>query len=251
MRSILFVALGTFFLLSGCSKKDDISPNLAEQQKINEDILKSNQDALDKINQKAKEIAVKQKEIHDALNKLETKKQDLSARESKLNVYAKELAKREENVKKLLAEQTKLAEDMKNQNAAAENRSAADNKRTLFLDELAADWAKAAQNSPHLPEILETEREKELDDAISNNQSDAEIKAIYHKYFDMAGTLWYNNIMNYLQENDVIRIQSDAEFEKTARQSVQKFLQQNTAPDDFDKIENNYKEFQAAKKHEK
>ncbi|MGD0652772.1 MAG: hypothetical protein ABSA16_00375 [Thermoguttaceae bacterium] len=251
MRSFLFVALGTSILMSGCSKNDDISPKVLEQQKLNEDILKRNQDTLDKINQKAKEIAKKEKEARDALNKIEVKKKELTARENKLNEYAKDLSKREENVKKLLEDEMKLADDIKKQNAIAETRSELDKKRTLFLDELAVDWAKAAQRNPHLPEALETELDKELDDAIAKNQSNSSIRAIYNKYYEMAGTLWYNNIKTYLQQNDLIHINSDEEFEKTAKESVEKFMRLNTSRDDFLEIEKRYIELLSAKKQDK
>jgi hypothetical protein len=250
MRSFLFVAIGTAILMPGCSKNDDIPPKVFEQQRLNEIISKRNQDTLDKIIQKEKEIARRQKEVRDALNKIEIKKKELTARENKLNEYAKDLSKREDNVKKLLKEEIKLADDIKKQNAIAENRSELDKKRALFLDQLAADWAKAAQNNPHLPETLETELEKELDVALSQNQSDSDIRAIYNKYYEMAGTLWYNNIKNYLQQNDVIHIKSDEEFEKTAKEAVEKFMQFNTSPDDFAEIEKRYIDLQSAKKQE-
>jgi activator of 2-hydroxyglutaryl-CoA dehydratase len=131
------------------------------------------------------------------------------------------------------------------------SRSELDNKRTLFLEELAVDWAKAAQRNPHLPEALETELDKELDDAIAKNQSNSSIRAIYNKYYELAGTLWYNNIKNYLQQNDVIHINSDEEFEKTAKESVEKFMQLNTSRDDFLEIEKRYIDLQSAKKQEK
>jgi chromosome segregation ATPase len=233
--------MGIAILMPGCSKNDDIPPKVLEQQRLNEIISKRNQDTLDKINQKEKEIARRQKEVRDALNKIEVKKKELTARENKLNEYAKDLSKREDSVKKLLEEEIKLANDIK-------NRSELDKKRALLLEELAVDWAKAAQNNPHLPETLETELEKELDVALSQNQSDSDIRAIYNKYYEMAGTLWYNNINNYLQQNDVIHIKSDEEFEKTAKEAVEKFMQFNTSPDDFAEIEKRYIDLQSAKK---
>ncbi|MGD0519019.1 MAG: hypothetical protein ABSA26_15905 [Thermoguttaceae bacterium] len=244
MRSFLFVAMGTAILMSGCSNNDEISRKLLEQQKLNETLLKQNQDINNKINRNNEEMARKQKEVRDALIKIESKNKELTARENKLKEYAKELSKREDNVKKLLEEEIKLANDIK-------SRSELDSKRALFLEELAVDWAKAAQRNPHLPEALETELEKEIDDAIAKNQSNSDIRAIYNKYYDMAGTLWYNNIKNYLQQNDVIHIKSDEEFEKTAKEAVEKFMQFNTSPDDFPKIEKRYIELQSAKKQEK
>jgi hypothetical protein len=234
MRSFVLVALGLTFLMSGCSNSDDMAQKALEQQRINIDTLKLNQDKLDKINKKQLEMAKKEKDIQDALQKLESRK--------------KELAKKEIDIKKLIEEEKKLSADIKENNEIAERYSEIAKKRASFLEELTMDWSKAAQSSLHLPGELDAELEKELDIAISQNRSSSETRAIYNKYYDLARTLWFNNINNYLQQNDVINIKSDDDFEKTAKETVEKFIKINTSEDDFDKIEKTYQKIQSDKK---
>ena len=99
-----------------------------------------------------------------------------------------------------------------------------------------------------MPGQLDAELEKELDAALSQNKSDSEVRAIYNKYYDMAKTIWYNNAQYYLQQNDVIQIKSDEEFENTAKESVEKFIKTNTSPDDFEIIEKSHLKILSEKK---
>jgi hypothetical protein len=247
MRMLILTAMGISQLLSGCSNNDDLNQKVIEQQKIIEN-LKHNQITLDKMNLKERGIAKREKEIRDSLVKIEAKKKELSALENKLDDYSKELAKRETNVKELLEEEKKAAEDAAKQNEIAEKRSEMAVKRARFLDELARDWAKAAQSGLHLPEELEAELEKELDIAFSQNKGNAYNAAIYNKYNEMERTLWYNNIQDYLQQNNVINMKSDEDFEATAKQLVERFVKNNTSPDDFDKILKGYLKIRSEKK---
>jgi hypothetical protein len=234
MRSFLSVAVGLFILMSGCSNNDDMAQKLIEQQKLNLDTLKFNQDKLEKINQREKEIARREKEVQDSLKLIESKK--------------KELANKETEIKKLIEENKKLSDEIKENNELAEKNSELVKKRAPFLEELASDWAKATLSAPHMPGELDTELEKELDAALSQNKSDSEIRAIYNKYYDMAKTIWYNNIQYYLQQNDVMHIKSDEEFENTAKESAEKFIKTNTSPDDFEIIEKSHLKILAEKK---
>jgi hypothetical protein len=247
MRMLFLVAMGISILMSGCSTNDDLNQKVIDQQKVI-DTLKHNQITLENINQKEKGIAKREKEIRDSLNKIEFKKKELSALENKLNEYSKELAKREANVKELLEEEKKAADDIIKQNEIAEKRSEMVVKRAMFLEELARDWAKAAQSGLHLPEELEIELEKELDIAFSQNKGNAYNAAIYNKYNEMERTLWYNNIQVYLQQNNVINIKSDEEFETTAKELVERFIKSNTSPDDYDKIQKGYLKIKSEKK---
>jgi hypothetical protein len=234
MRSFVLAAIGISILMSGCSNNDDISQKALEQQRINIDTLKLNQDTLEKINKKEMELTKREREFQDSLQKLESKK--------------KELSKKENDIKKLIEENKKLSADIKENNELAERYSEVAKKRASFLEELTMDWANAAQSTLHLPGELDTELEKELDNAISQNKSSSETRAIYNKYYELARTIWYNNLKNYLQQNDVINIKSDEEFEKTAKESVERFIKINTSEDDFDKIEKTYLKIQSDKK---
>jgi hypothetical protein len=226
MRSFLSVAMGLSILLSGCSNNDDMAQKLIDQQKLNLDTLKLNQEKLEKINQREKEIARREKDVQDSLKLIEAKR--------------RELANKESEIKKLMEEEKKLSAEIKENNEIAERTSELVKKRAPFLDELAADWAKAALRAPHMPGELDAELEKELDAALSQNKSDAEIRAIYNKYYDMAKTIWYNNIQYYLQQNDVIHIKTDEEFENAAKEAAEKFIKTNTSPDDFEIIEKSH-----------
>ncbi len=234
MRFFLLVALGIFILLSGCSGNDDTAQKLLEQQKLNLDTLKFKQDTLKKINLKEQEVARREKELQISLKVLESRK--------------KELSQKEADVRKLIEEEKKLSAEIKENKENAERYLALVQKRVSFLNELTTDWAKAAISAPHMPGELDAELEKELDAAISQNKSNSEIRAIYEKYYEMARTIWYNNIQYYLQQNDVINIKSDEEFENTAKQSVEKFVKTNTSPDDFEVIEKSYLKIQSDKK---
>jgi hypothetical protein len=248
MRILPFVILGYSVLMFGCTdNNDDLKQQVIDQQKIIEN-LKHNQISLENINQKEKGIAKREKEIRDSLNKIEAKKKELAALESKLNDYSKELATRETNVKELLEQEKKAAEDAIKQNEIAEKRSETAVKRTLYLEELSRDWAKAAQSGLHLPEALEIELEKELDVAFSQNKGNAYTASIYNKYNEMERTLWYNNIQAYLQQNDVINIKSDVEFESTANDLVERFVKNNTSSDDYDKIQKGYLKIKSERK---
>ncbi len=99
-----------------------------------------------------------------------------------------------------------------------------------------------------MPGELDAELEKELDAAISQNKSNSEVRAIYEKYYEMARTIWFNNIQYYLQQNDVIQIKSEEEFENTAKESAERFIKTNTSPDDFGIIEKSHLKIQADKK---
>ena len=228
------VGLGALVLGSGCSTNDDGGKKLAEQQKINLDVQKHNEETLDRISEKENEIAAREKEIREALRAIESQR--------------KELAKREAEVRKLIEEEKKLSADVKEHNENAERYAELVQTRTAFLNELAADWAKAAMSAPHMPGELDAELEKDLDAAISQNKSNAETRAIYEKYYEMARTIWYNNIQLSFQQNDVIHIKSDEEFETTAEEAAQRFVKTNTSSDDFDVIEKNYAKIQAGKK---
>ena len=234
MRLLLLVGLGMLVLGSGCSTNDDAAQKLAEQQKINLDVQKHNEETLEKISEKENEIAAREKEIRDALRAIESQK--------------KELAKKEADVKKLIEEEKKLSADVKENNENAERYAELVQKRTSFLNDLATDWAKAALSAPHMPGELDAELEKELDAAISQNKSNSEVRAIYEKYYEMARTIWYNNVQLYLQENDVIHIKSDEEFENAAKEAAERFVKTNTSPDDFEVIEKSYLKILAEKK---
>ena len=220
--------------MSGCSNNDDMAQKLIEQQKLNLDTLKFNQDKLEKINQKEKEIAWREKEVQDSLKIIESKKQELS--------------KKETEVKKLIEEEKKLSADIKENNELAEKNSELVKKRAPFLEELTSDWAKAALSATHMPGELDAELEKELDAALSQNKSNSDIRAIYDKYYEMTRTIWYNNMQYFLQQNDVIHIKSDEEFENAAKESVEKFIKTNTSPDDFELIEKSHLKIQSDKK---
>jgi hypothetical protein len=235
MRSFLLLATGLFIIFSGCSNNDDMAQKLIEQQKLNLDTLKLNQEKLEKLNQREKEVAHREKEVQDALKQIESKK--------------KELANKESEVKKLIEEDKKLTDEIKESNELAQKNSELSKKRTGFLDELSADWAKAALSAPHMPGQLDAELEKELDAALTQNKSDAEVRGIYNKYYDMAKTIWYNNIQYNLHQNDVIQIKSDEEFENAAKDSVEKFIKTNTSPDDFEIIEKSHLKILSEKKN--
>ncbi len=234
MRLFLSVVLGMLLLASGCSTSDDAAQKLMEQQKINQDTLQHNQETLEKISEKENEIAAREKKIREALNAIESQK--------------KELAKKEAEVKKLIEEEKTLTADIKEKNENAERYAELVQKRTSFLNDLATDWAKAALSAPHMPGELDAELEKELDAAISQNKSNAEVRAIYEKYYEMARTIWYNNIQLSLQQNDVMHIKPDEEFENTARQLAERFVKTNTSQDDFEVIEKSYQKIAAEKK---
>jgi hypothetical protein len=234
MRSFLSVAVGLFILTSGCSNNDDMAQKLIEQQKLNLDTLKFNQEKLEKINQKEKDLAWREKEVQDSLKLIESKK--------------KELANKESEIRRLIAEEKRLSDEIKENNELAEKNSELVKKRAPIVDELASDWAKAALSAPHMPGELDTALEKELDAALSQNKSDSEIRAIYNKYYDMAKTIWYNNIQYYLQQNDVMHIKSDEEFENAAKESAEKFIKTNTSPDDFAIIEKSHAKILSEKK---
>ena len=249
MRFALLATIGISILISGCSNNDDMSQKLVDQQRANLITLKRNQETLDRINRKEKEISKREKALQDSLNKLESKKKELTAQENKLNDYSKELSKREANLKLLLEQEIQISENIKKQNEMAQNRSELTKKRASFLEELSTDWAKAAQSSLRLPADLEIELEKELDTALSENKDNAYTCAIYNKYYDLSRTLWYNNIQNSLLQNNVIDIKSNEEFEKTAKESVERFIRNNTSQDDFDKIERVYRNIRSDKKN--
>jgi hypothetical protein len=234
MRSFLLVATGLFILTSGCSNHDEMAQKLIEQQKLNLDTLKFNQDKLEKISQKEKELAWREKEVQDSLKLIESKK--------------KELANKETEIKKLIEENKRLSDEIRANNETAERNSELAKKRAPFLEELASEWAKAALSAPHMPGELDTELEKELDAALTQNKSDSEIRAIYNKYYDMAKTIWYNNIQYSLQQNDVMHIKSDEEFENAAKESAEKFIKTNTSPDDFAIIEKSHLKILSEKK---
>ena len=99
-----------------------------------------------------------------------------------------------------------------------------------------------------MPGELDAELEKELDAAISQNKSNSEVRSIYEKYYEMARTIWYNNVQLYLQDNDVIHIKSDEEFENAAKEAAERFVKTNTSPDDFEVIEKSYLKILAEKK---
>jgi hypothetical protein len=233
MRLCLLVVLGLLVFSPGCSRNDEAAKKLLEQQKINLEQQKRNEDTLAMISEKENEIAAREKDIREALKSIEAQK--------------KELLKKEAEVKKLIEEEKKLSAQMKESNENADKYSQLVQKRTSFLDDMAADWAKAALSAPHMPGNLDAELEKELDSAISENKSNSDVRAIYEKYYNMARTLWHNNIQLYLQQNDVIHIKPDEEFENTARQLAEKFVKTNTTADDFEIIEKAYLKLQADK----
>lgn len=212
---------------SGCSTNNEAAQKLAEQQKINQEVQKHNEETLEKISEKENELAAREKKIREALGAIESQR--------------KELAKREAEVRKLIEEEKKLSSDVKEHNANAERYAEQVEKRTAFLNELSRDWAKAAMSAPHMPGELDAELEKELDAAISQNKSNTEVRAIYEKYYETARTIWYNNIQLSLQQNDMIHIKSDEEFETTATEAAERFVKTNSSADDFDVIEKNYR----------
>jgi predicted phage tail protein len=234
MPSRFTVALSTLLLLAGCSGNDDAARKLLELQKQNLALKKLNQEMLEKINLKEQELARRERELQISMKVLDSRR--------------KELLQKEAEVKKLIDEEKRLSAEIKEDKENAEQYAELVRKRVSFLNGLATDWAKAALSAPHMPGELDAEMEKELDAAISQNKSNAELRAIYDKYYEMARTLWYNNIQYCLQQNDVMRIKSDEEFENTAAATVQKFVKANAAPEDFEVIEKTYQKIRAEKK---
>ena len=199
----------------GLFRTNDASNYIIEQQRINLETLKQNEEILDKIRKKEKELMQAEKQNAEAMREVETKRQKLEGYEAKLTAQAEDMAQKMADNKRLLAEQKETYQKVRAENERAATIAKLAEKRMPYLESLANEaavcftgWlmqqkAKEPKAPPPLPRRFDSD------------------------YHDKAREAYYAEFVQLLQASQVMWIESDTAFQKAARDVIVRYADRN------------------------
>lgn len=207
MKPLIVVVI--LFVLVGCSKNDDINKTVMEQQRLNLDTLKQNQETLDKIRAREKELSQLEKKNEATLKEIESKRTQLAERETYLNSKANAIKSEIAKNQTVLDEQKETLQEIKKQNDITTRLAQLAQTRIPFAERLANVATKAMPRS-------------------SKKEGVASVSA------------YYNECLSVIKNSGVMEIESDAVFEEKAKGVMTRYVRRYTNPNyDWDTIKDN------------
>ncbi len=225
MRRIISVTLAAVVLV-GCSSRDDANKMMImEQQRINLDTLKQNQEALDKIRQKEKEIALAEKKNEDAVRDIEARKKELTEYEAKLKKYGDRIEALKKDGDDVFAKNEALREKIMTANATAAKMAELAQRRIPFAERLAVK-ASSYLSTAYPPHIAAPPARSAWGPDANPYTKHPEEETAWRATKEYH----YKQCIKLIQDSGVMAIESDDVFEAKARDVMGRYLERYIEP---------------------